>query len=669
MTEESLVLHLPVLATIALPLVAAFLGLAAAHRSVVKDITVIAAFLALVSAGYRLWDTSTPIGAGPVPADGSFRSVRSGVPALDLGGLAIPFEIAVSTRTALISVVVAAVTLAVLAFATWYLQGDDRLGVFLATISLFAAAMQLVVHSADLILTLIGWEVMGFCSYLLIGHWSRTLRARRAALKSFIVTRLADVGFVLAVVILASGARSTRYGDVIEHWQQRPGTTLTVAMACLVIAVLGKSAQVPFQDWLADAMAGPTPASALIHAATMVAAGTVVLAQLAPLLAAAPGAKWLLALSVAATMILGAVLALGQSDLKTLLAWSTVSQVAVMLAPLAVLADLATRSSGTIRDDLPTVTAASLFHLYAHAFFKALLFLTIGWLSLTLHSTLATRLQGTARRLLSRVAVVIGLASLAGLPLVVGGWSKELVIATVAGEALDLRGYLVLAALLVTVVLTAMYAVRAGLILLRPGAQIPVEPDDELLSTAEMRTALATRAALREAHQAEVDSTPFTPRVVIALLTLATALGGVLLLEFERLLGVESHVSVTWLVVTLVLALVGGALAWILGRGGDLAARLGQRRALWDNGFGADRAYLALVVTPVLSLARSVTKVDDRVVDAPVRAVAAASVRWSDKVGGAHTSRPLTALASVGVGLVTLVAIGLVLALAAGGSS
>src|SRR5699024_11012006 len=135
----------------------------------------------------------------------------------------------------------------------------------------------------------------------------------------------------------------------------------------LVIAVLGKSAQFPFQDWLADAMAGPTPASALIHAATMVAAGTVVLAQLSGLLALAPTAQWLLAISVGITMVLGAVLAIGQSDLKTLLAWSTVSQVAVMLAPLAVIADL-------------EGSAAALFHMYSHALFKALLFLTIGWL-------------------------------------------------------------------------------------------------------------------------------------------------------------------------------------------------------------------------------------------------------------------------------------------------
>lgn len=644
MTTDSVGLHLPVLATIVLPLGAALLGLAVVRRSVVKDVTVIAGFLALVSAAYRLLTVPEPATGSGVPV----LTTSSGIPEIALGELTIPFDIAVGSRTALISVVVAVVTLAVLAFATWYLADDDRLGIFLVTVSLFAAAMQLVVHSGDLVLTLIGWEVMGFCSYLLIGHWSRTARARRAAYKSFIVTRLADVGFVLGVVILASGARSTGYTEVVTHWSAHAGTALTVAMALLVVAVLGKSAQFPFQDWLADAMAGPTPASALIHAATMVAAGTVVLAQLSLLLALAPGAQWLLAVSVAATMLLGAILAIGQSDLKTLLAWSTVSQVAVMLAPLAVVADL-------------EGSAAALFHMYSHALFKALLFLTIGWLSLSLHSTLAVRLQGTAGRLLSRAAVVIGFAALAGLPLVVGGWSKELVVATVAGSGAGARGWLVLVALLVTVVLTALYATRAALLLLQPGRA----KADEDLTTGELRAVVATRAALKET-QHTLDTAPFTPRAVIALLTLATALGGLVLLAFEDLLGVPAHVSVLWLAVTLILALAGIALAWALSKGADPALRLGDRQSLWDKGFDVDRVYLALVATPVLTLARAVRTLDTKVVDAPVRAVARQAVRLSDRTGDAQTSRPLTAVSLVGAGLLVLLALAVVVALGGG---
>ncbi|MFN2320690.1 MAG: NADH-quinone oxidoreductase subunit L [Dermatophilaceae bacterium] len=665
MTEDTLALHLPVLATILIPFAAALLGLAAARRGVARDIAVIAGFLALVSAAYRLVTVQGPAVGSDVPV----LTTSSGIPPISLGELTIPFQIAVGPRTALISVVVAGVTLAVLAFTTWYLREDDRLGVFLSTVSLFAAAMQLVVHSGDLILTLVGWEVMGFCSYLLIGHWSRTVRARRAAYKSFIVTRLADVGFVLGVVILAAGARSTGYADVVTHWTANAGTTLTVAMACLVVAVLGKSAQVPFQDWLPDAMAGPTPASALIHAATMVAAGTVVLAQLSLLLALAPGAQWILAVSVALTMVLGAVLAIGQSDLKALLAWSTVSQVAIMLAPLAVLADVATSATG--------LSAAALFHLYAHALFKALLFLTLGWLSFAVHSTLATRLQGSARRLLSRAAVGIGLAALAGLPLVVGGWSKELVLATVADEAgaVGARGWVVLAALVVTVVLTAMYATRAALILLRHGPANGLVNGpaaragtlDENLSTGELRAARATRAAQREALHAS-DAAPFTAKLVIAVLTIATAVGGVLMLGFDRLLGVEAHISVLWLTVTLALALLGGALTWVLGRGGDLALRLGDRQARWDSGFGVDRLYLATVAAPVLSLARGVARLDHGVVDAPVRAAARGAVRLSDRVGDTHTSKPLSAVSLVGIGLLVLLALAVTVALIGGAS-
>ena len=653
MTPESLALHLPVVATILIPFAAAVLGLGVARRGPAVDVALFAGFLALVSAAYRL--LVLPESA---PGDGGLATFSSGLPAISLGELTIPFELAVTARTALLSALVAAVTLAVLAFAAWYLREDDRRGVFLATVSLFAAAMQLVVHSADLVLTLVGWEVMGFCSYLLIGHWSRTERARRAAYKSFVVTRLADVGFVLGVVILASGARSTGYAQVLAHWSEHAGAALTVAMACLVVAVLGKSAQVPFQDWLPDAMAGPTPASALIHAATMVAAGTVVLAQLAPLLALAAGAQWLLALSVSVTMLLGAALAFGQSDLKALLAWSTVSQVAIMLAPLAVL--------GAVVD----AGAAALFHLYAHALFKALLFLTLGWLSLAIHSTLADRLQGTARRRLSQAAVVVGLAALAGLPLVVGGWSKELVLATVAEEtgATGARGWLVLAALLVTVVLTALYATRAALILLRPsaatGAGVAAVAEEDL-STGELRAVRATRAAQREAAR-QADAAPLSARLVIGALTVATAFGGIVLLAFDRLLGVEAHLSFLWLSVTLALALLGIGIGWRLSRSGDPALRLGRRQALVDGGLGVDRLYLALVATPVLALARGVATVDRRVVDAPVRAVARQAVRWSDTVGDRHPTRPLSAVSMVGAGLVVLLAVAVTVALLGG---
>ena len=231
------------------------------------------------------------------------------VPPLPLGGLAVPLHLLADPLSAVVAVAVAVVGLAVQSFTRWYLRGDPRVAVFAATVSLFLAAMLLVVQSGDLVLTLVGWEVMGWCSFLLIGHDSRREAARRAAVKAFLVTRTADLAFVIGIIILAAGARTTAIPAVIGHWTAAvppgaeslaaaPSTTLrTAALLCLLCGVAGKSAQLPFQDWLPDAMEGPTPASALIHAATMVAAGTYVLARLFDLLVASDPARLVLAVS------------------------------------------------------------------------------------------------------------------------------------------------------------------------------------------------------------------------------------------------------------------------------------------------------------------------------------------------------------------------------------
>ena len=228
------------------------------------------------------------------------------------------------TRWAVASVV-ALVALAVQVYSTWYLETDDRYPRFAATVSLFSAAMLLVVVSGDLVSRVVGWEVMGWCSYLLIGHCRAGTSARRAAHKAFLVTRVADLGFVLGVIGCAAGG--TGLAQVIDAWARptecidtqtaagltvgRPsppaapdGTLRAVLLTLVVIGVLGKSAQLPFQDWLADAMEGPTPASALIHAATMVAAGTVVLAALFPLLSVSQTPRWVLGIAVSLTMLM-----------------------------------------------------------------------------------------------------------------------------------------------------------------------------------------------------------------------------------------------------------------------------------------------------------------------------------------------------------------------------
>jgi NADH-quinone oxidoreductase subunit L len=594
------------------PAVAALLGLLLARRPVRQACTV-----ALAGSGLMLAAAVLELVA--VHTSGVELQVHT-IPGLDAGELRIPLVLQATAAPALVATVVGVVGWAVQVFAAWYLRSDDRYGVFAATVSLFCAGMLLVVQSADLVLTLVGWEVMGWCSYLLIGHWSRRESARRAAFKAFLVTRFADVGFVLGVVLLAAHAGSSAYVAVLSSYAAQPATW---PMLLLVIGVMGKSGMVPFHDWLPDAMEGPTPASALIHAATMVAAGTFVLAQLFEVLAVDGAARWLLALTTSVTMVWAALLAFGQSDLKRLLAYSTLSQVALMLSALAVAPVEEGPGAGTL-------------HLYSHAFFKALLFLAIGWLSVTVGGTAAATMRGGLRgHLIIRPAMFVGLLALAGVPPLTGFVSKEYVLAAAEAGAGDgqARAWVVLLAGLVTVALTAAYCMRAWLVL-----------DD-------------VDAADVARHDADT-ATIGVRAVVLVLAVLAVAGGVVALTPALRLRGHPSW----WIAVLSVLLIVGAGLGVrrLTGTSADPAARVvGTRAALFDTGFGADRLYVAAVARPVLALARLVVVLDRDVVDAYVRG-AALTAGLSGRVGNrAHArERAASGLAWVVAGVVALVLVG-----------
>ena len=572
-------------------------------------------------------------------AVGSPSEVFTIMPALDVGDLHVPLGVLNDPTRWAVASVVALVTLAVQVYSTWYLETDDRYPRFATTVSLFSAAMLLVVVSGDLVLTVVGWEVMGWCSYLLIGHWSRRHSARRAAHKAFLVTRVADIGFVLGVIGLAAGARSTGLAQVLDAWA-RPtecidtqtatgltvgqaltacaapdGTLRAVLLTLIVIGVLGKSAQLPFQDWLADAMEGPTPASALIHAATMVAAGTVVLAALFPLLSVSQTPRWVLGVAVSLTMLLAAVLAFAQSDLKRLLAWSTVSQVGVMLSALAAAPPEAGPDAG-------------LFHLWSHAIFKALLFLAIGWAGLAVGGTAAKALRGSALASpLLRVSFLFGLLSLAGVPLVVGGLSKEHVVAVSWEGAVESGpGVVVLVALILTAAVTAAYCTRAYLLL-----------------TAHVRPA--------------PPSAPVTPAVqgVLAVLVVLSVVGGLVLLTDAFRVG---ETEIVWVVITVLAIAVGVTVALRGGFDRDPAEVLTP----WlvphaDRGLGVDALYLRLVATPVLKLARLVAFLDTEVIDAYVRgtAVVTRAAGWA----GTRAFRGERPASAVGLVLAAVVVLGL----------
>ena len=575
---------------------------------------------------------------------------------LPVGELQIPLNLLADRTSAVIAVVVAIVGLAVQVFSVWYLRDDSRYAVFASTVSLFLAAMLLVVQSNDLVLTLVGWEVMGWCSYLLIGHVSARESARRAAYKAFLVTRVADIGFVVGLVILAVGAGSTDIGTVMAHWAGRQGSAtaalvtgspvLTAALVLLLAGVAGKSGLIPFHDWLPDAMEGPTPASALIHAATMVAAGTYVVARLHPLFAISDTARIVLGVLAALTMVWAALLAFAQSDIKRMLAYSTLSQIAVMASALAFVLG---------PDEAPGL---ALGHLFSHALFKSLLFLAVGWLSVLAGGTAFVALRGRARgRGALYWSLAVGLASLAGLPPLVGFFSKEGVLfaaeESLSGHDAGLAWF-VLLALVVTAGLTAAYCTRAWLLLTteREGGLVELEAEEGQDESSE-EAAPAGDEAATGAHEARPVT--MAAALTVSALAVLTVVGGLLLIPVSN--GI--HLGLVMTVVSLlVIGLAFLGVRAMATAGHDPARRLGPAVAdLSDRGFGFDAVYVA-AGRAVIAVARLVVRLDRDVVDAYPRG-AASLTGIAGRLGEkAHRAAPSAGLLAVVVGVVLIAVAG-----------
>jgi NADH-quinone oxidoreductase subunit L len=382
----------------------------------------------------------------------------------------VPIELAlhIDGFAALVAVLVGLVASCVQIYSTGYLRDDPRYASYAALVSLFTSAMLLVVYSGDLIVLLVGWEVMGICSYFLVGHYWETPEARAASLKAFLVTKLGDVPFLIGLFALATDAGSFRITRVLGAVANGGLDHPTLIALLLLAGVAGKSAQFPLHTWLPDAMAGPTPVSALIHAATMVAAGVYFIARLLPLFEASQAAMVVLAVMAAVTMAGSALAALAQDDIKRVLAYSTIGQLGYMSGALAV-----------------GDRGAAVFHLLSHGAFKALLFLAAG---VIIHAAGTNSLAAMSRmrNLRDRVpdaywTMTVALLALAAIPPFSGFFSKEAVLGVaehvVTGHtehAPAAAGWIVLVAGLLTAVLTAAYAMRLWLLAFRGrGAEAP----------------------------------------------------------------------------------------------------------------------------------------------------------------------------------------------------
>ncbi|MFF9857725.1 NADH-quinone oxidoreductase subunit 5 family protein [Streptomyces tendae] len=399
---------------------------------------------------------------------GGGRAVDAVTELTPTGSVPVELALHIDGFAALVAILVGTVATCVQIYSTGYLRDDPRYASYAALVSLFTSAMFLVVYSGDLMVLLVGWEVMGICSYFLVGHYWETPEARAASLKAFLVTKLGDVPFLIGLLALATEAGSFRITRILGAVADGSLDHPTVIALLLLAGVAGKSAQFPLHTWLPDAMAGPTPVSALIHAATMVAAGVYFVARLLPLFEASRAAMVVLAVMAAVTMVGSALAALAQDDIKRVLAYSTIGQLGYMTGALA------TGDRG-----------AAVFHLLSHGAFKALLFLAAG---VIIHAAGTNSLAAMSRMrgLRDRVpdaywTTTVALLALAAIPPFSGFFSKESVLGAAehvatghTEHAPGAAGWTVLVAALITALLTAAYATRLWLLAFRGrGAEAP----------------------------------------------------------------------------------------------------------------------------------------------------------------------------------------------------
>jgi NADH-quinone oxidoreductase subunit L len=345
--------------------------------------------------------------------------------------------------SAVMALVVTAVGLLIHIYSTGYMAHDRSFARYFAFLNLFTFAMLILVLAANMVLMFVGWEGVGLCSYLLIGFWFEKPAAAAAGKKAFIVNRIGDAGFLLGMLFLFLTVGSPAFTSINEAVA---GKVITPALATLIaillfVGAVGKSAQLPLYVWLPDAMEGPTPVSALIHAATMVTAGVYMVARLNALYTYSSSASQVVALVGALTAVFAATMALTQNDIKRVLAYSTISQLGYMFIGCGVGA-----------------YAAGIFHLYTHAFFKSLLFLAAGSVIHALSGELDMRKMGGLRKHLPRTypAFLIGAIAIAGVPFLSGFFSKDAILNAAFAE----RRYFVWALGLAGAVMTAFYMFR-----------------------------------------------------------------------------------------------------------------------------------------------------------------------------------------------------------------
>jgi NADH-quinone oxidoreductase subunit L len=542
-------------------------------------------------------------------------------------------------------------------FAVGYMHGDAKFSKFFLYLNLFVFSMTLLVLGENLLVTFLGWEGVGTCSYLLIAFWHNRESAATAGKKAFVTNRVGDWGVMVAMFLAFSAVGSLSYSVLNESAEtgELAATTASAITMLLLLGATGKSAQLPLYLWLPDAMEGPTPVSALIHAATMVTGGVFLLTRINPVIAASY--DWVpttIAWIGVITALFAATIALAQNDIKKVLAYSTVSQIGFMM--------LAVGTGGYV---------AAIFHMVTHAAFKALLFLGAGSVIHGMHDEQDMRRMGALRTFMPITAgtFIVGWLAIAGVPPFSGFWSKDEILLFALADSVALYAVGV-----VTAILTAFYMTRQVIMVFFGEAEWTSHANEhEAPEVAEGQEPVETHHAHGEFKPHESPPVMWIPLAVLAVLA---AIGGVL--NLPKLFGIPSGISYelehwlepviefgeaditgTWaydnkyiLVAIAVAAALGGlALAWLV----YLKKRLRPwEPSLFANGWYYDAAVSWFMGRPGRRGFEAVTDFDATVVDGAVDGVGVAVKQTATGVRKGQTGYVRQYAGIIGIGVVLL---------------
>jgi NADH-quinone oxidoreductase subunit L len=577
---------------------------------------------------------------------------------LPAGGLEIDLGFLVDPLSITMCLFVTGIAALIHMYAIGYMHGDPRFSKFFVYLNLFVFAMLMLVLGDNLLITFLGWEGVGACSYFLISFWHEDEANASAGKKAFVTNRIGDFGFMVAIFFTFGALGTVSYTGIVAASPALATTTATVIAAMLFVGAAGKSAQLPLYVWLPDAMAGPTPVSALIHAATMVTAGVYLLTRMNPVIAeAAEWVPWMIAIVGALTALFAATIAVAQNDIKKVLAYSTVSQLGYMF--------LAIGTGGYV---------AAIFHMVTHAFFKALLFLGSGSVIHGMHGEQDMRRMGALRKLMPITAVtfIIGWLAIAGVPPLAGFWSKDeiLVFAYDKSPALWAIGF-------ATAILTAFYMSRQVFMVFFGKANWDRPIDEAVPELAAEREA----AHVHEGHGVgpagpiKPHESPWLMTVPLLVLAGLAIFGGSLNIGVdERLKSLEhwlepvviygeAHVSAdtaekVGLAFTATIgALVGIALAVMvyLKRRWDIAAKVEQ--PLFAKGWYYDSAISSFMGGPGRKAFDAVAWFDKHVIDGAVNGVATVVRVSSDKSRTVQTGYVRNYALGLMIGVIVLTAL------------